>query len=68
MKTLKIQDHEELVRDVETRAVLNTDLTSLQRYKARRQKLWEKDQEFQEMKTEISELKALLHQLIEKVK
>lgn len=68
MKTLKIKDHEELVRDVETRAVLNTDLTSLQRYKARRQKLWEKDQEFQEMKTEISELKALLHQLIEKVK
>ena len=68
MKTVKIKDHEALVRDVETRAVLNTDSTSLQRYKARRQKLWEKDHEFQEMKTEISELKALLHQLIEKIK
>ena len=68
MKVVKIKDHEELVRDVETRAVLNTDLTSLQRYKARRKKLWEKDHELQEMKTEISELKVLLHQLIEKVK
>ena len=61
---VKIQDHEELVRDTVNQAVLNKDLTSLEAYRARRAMQWQKDAELREIKEEISELKELLHQLV----
>jgi hypothetical protein len=36
--TLKILDNEHLVRDVKTHAVLNTDLSSLEKYRAKRER------------------------------
>lgn len=64
---LIIEQDENFVRDVKTNAVLNTDMTSLQKYKARREKEREMLQtidEVKEMKSELSEIKTLLHQLI----
>ena len=69
MDKLKIENHEELVRDTKTQAVLNTDLSSLQAYKKRREIQRQKDAELQEIKEEMSEIKGLLHQLLaEKIK
>lgn len=64
MKKVKIENHEDLIRDEETKAVLNADLSSLQSYKKRRNLMRQKDAEIVEIKNELSEMKELLHQLI----
>jgi len=65
---LKIENHEELVRDAETQAVLNTDLTSLEQYKARREKERKKENEVRQIRQDLDEMKTLLKVLVEKVK
>jgi hypothetical protein len=64
---LKILDNEHLVRDVKTNAVLNTDLSSLEKYKAKRErekKVSSTINEIENMKDEIKEIKSLLYQLL----
>jgi hypothetical protein len=61
---LKVKDHDDLVRDTQTQAVLNSDLTSLQAYKKRRDALRKKDSELESLKEEVSELKDLVHKLL----
>lgn len=69
MKKVKIENHEDLIRDEETKAVLNADTSSLKAYKKRRDALRQKDVEISQMKDDISELKSMLQQLLaEKVK
>jgi hypothetical protein len=65
---LIIEDDETLVRDVKTNAVLNTDLTSLQAYRAQRNKLRQKDEEVKSLREEIDEIKSILQLLVEKIK
>lgn len=67
---LIIEDNEHLVRDTKTGAILNTDLSALDKYKMRRKQQWELQQKLGELdavKEEISEVKALLHQLLDRV-
>ena len=64
MKTLKIKDEEELVRDVNTQAVLNNNMSSLEKYKARRNKEREMSSDVQTLKNDMKEIKELLQQLI----
>ena len=64
MKTLKIKDNEELVRDVNTQAVLNSNMSSLEKYKARRNKEREMNDDVQTLKNDMKEIKELLQQLI----
>lgn len=61
---VKVKDNEDLVRDTQTKAVLNTDLTSLQAYKQRRDALRKKDTELESLKNEVSELKQLVQNLL----
>lgn len=68
MDKVKILDHDNLVRDTKTKAVLNEDLTSLNAYKKQREKLRQKDAEVQSLKEEISEIKSILKTLVEKIK
>lgn len=68
MDKLKIVDHDNLVRDTKTQAVLNTDLTSLEAYKRHRNKLRQKDAEIELLKNEVSEIKDILKTLVEKIK
>jgi hypothetical protein len=66
-KYLKVKDAEELVRDVSSSAILNTDNAALKAYKAKKAKEALVDQiikENAELKTEISEIKSLLKQMI----
>ena len=60
MKTLKIKDNEELVRDVNTQAVLNSNMSSLEKYKARRDKDREMNDDVQTLKNDMKEIKELL--------
>jgi hypothetical protein len=62
MKELPIEDNENLVRDQETSAVLNTNNNALQAYKKRR----EKEMEIEQLKDDVSEIKSLLKQLLNK--
>lgn len=65
---LKVQDHENLVKDTVTKAVLNTDLTSLQAYRAQRDKQRQKDREIEHLKEDVREIKDILQLLVEKIK
>ncbi len=64
MKTLKIKDEEELIRDVKTQAVLNSNMSSLEKYKARRNNEREMNDDVQTLKNDMKEIKELLQQLI----
>lgn len=68
MKKVKIKDHDELVRDVKTQAVLNTDLASLEAYRAQRDKIRRKDDEIKTIREELDEIKDILQLLVEKIK
>jgi len=65
---LKVKDHENLVKDTQTKAVLNTDLTSLQAYRAHRNKQRKKDGEIERLKEDVKEIKDILQLLVEKIK
>jgi len=68
---LIIEENESLVRDAKTSAILNRDLSALDKYKQLRNKQWELESKLSEIdsvKEEISEVKALLHQLLDRVK
>ena len=62
----KIENSESLIRDKNNSAVLETDLNSLQLNRKRREQANQKDKEIENMKSEISELKSLVKQLINK--
>lgn len=63
---VKIQDHEELIRDNNSSAVLNVDNQALEQYKARKRKQREKNEEIENLKQDVSEIKSLLYKLLEK--
>lgn len=65
---VKVKDHENLVKDTETKAVLNTDLTSLEAYRAHRNKQRQKDGEIERLKEDVKEIKDILQLLVEKIK
>lgn len=66
---LRVKENERLVRDTDNLAILNTDRSAL---KAHEQKMIElrkrklQEEEINNIKRDVSEIKALLRQLIEK--
>jgi hypothetical protein len=70
MKYAKVKENPELVRDMDSKAVLNTNVSALQAYKKKR----EKQQEIQSavddinnMKNEINEIKTLMQRILDKI-
>jgi hypothetical protein len=70
MKYAKVKENPELVRDMNSKAVLNTNLTAMQAYKKKR----EKQQEIQSavddinnLRQEVNELKTLMQRLLDKI-
>lgn len=71
MDKLKIVDNENLVRDVKSQAVLNTDMTALEKYRAKRNRDNQISHSLDEVKTlkdEVAEIKEMLNQLYQLVK
>jgi len=63
---VKIEDNPNLVRDKDSNAVLNTDLDALQKYRMKRNIDRQRDDEISELKKEMSEIKSLLYQMVNK--
>jgi hypothetical protein len=64
MTYIKVQDENNLYRDVDTGAIINTDRSAFEKYKKSRNKFRNMEQDLDYVKSEISEIKSLLHQLI----
>lgn len=48
-------------------AVLNVDNSGLQSYRQAREKLWEEKKQFEQMKSDVSDLKDMMAQILEKL-
>lgn len=75
MSLLKVKDHEHLYRDSYSKAVLNTDRTALEEYYAKveflkKQKAEQEEtkQRIQSLEENMSEIKSLLLELVNKGK
>ncbi len=64
MKSLKIKDNEDLIRDTKSNAVLNTDMSSLEKYRARRDKERQMSSDVDELKQRMTNIEQLLQQLV----
>lgn len=70
MKYAKVKENPELIRDMNSKAVLNTNLTALQAYKKKREKQHEIQsavEDINNMKQDINELKTLMQRILEKI-
>jgi len=70
MATAKVQGHSNLVRDLKSQAIINTDSDAYARYMARKVKQSKKDDEMRSvvrevnsLKTEMREIKDLLREI-----
>jgi hypothetical protein len=70
MKHIKVQGHDNLVRDSHSKAILNTDVAGLQRYLAERDIAEKQRREKQELvekvnnlEKDMSEIKNMLYEL-----
>ena len=62
----RVDGHSDLVRDPENGAILNINRSELQKARAARIRHFEKENEVVERKNEVSEIKIMLKQLLEK--
>ena len=65
MKTVKIQDTK-YIRDVNSKAVLNTNRNALEQYKLERQRREAEKNDINRMKEDIVELKKMIKKLLGK--
>jgi hypothetical protein len=67
---LKVKDRPDLVRDMNSKAILNKDLNALNKYREERDfkmKLANVVQEHNDLKKDVSEIKDLLNKLLERI-
>ena len=57
---VKIKDHPDLVKDMDSKAVLNTNYAALLEYKKKQQM----QSEIENLKSDVSEIKQLLNKII----
>lgn len=70
MKYAKVKENPELVRDMDSKAVLNTNVPALQAYKKKREKQQEVNaavDDINTMKNEINEIKTLMQRILDKI-
>lgn len=65
MKTVDI-DNKQLQRDLNSKAILSTNMNALENYKSAREQKQKEVQEMKEMKNDIAELKKMIQTLIGK--
>ena len=62
----KIKGKEHLIKDEYSKAVINTDKDAYTLYKRRKTIMQTKNSEIQQLKSEVSELKIMMTQVLEK--
>lgn len=60
MKRAKVEDHSDLERDLNTQAIINTDMVAYEKYINEKNTRLRYENELRELRSEISVLKALL--------
>ena len=65
-KYIKIENEQDLVKDRDTGAVLNTNLDSLSAYKSKRKKDLEMNNKIKKLESDIGDIKTMLKELINK--
>ena len=63
MSTVKVQGHSNLVRDLKSQAIVNTDSDAYARYMARKVKQSKKDDEMREVVREVNSLKTEMREI-----
>ena len=63
---IQVEGNSGLVRDRITGAILNVNSTEIQKARLRKKKEKQQELEIQELKKDVSEIKVLLKQLVEK--
>lgn len=61
---LKVEGEEGLYRDPTSKAIINKNKKAWLNHKVRRRKLQEKNQEIENLKSDVAELKELVKQLV----
>ena len=67
MNYLKVKGHENLVRDKDTNVVININRSEIEQAKKRKAERIKKEQEINNLKNEVSEIKSMLTKVIEKL-
>lgn len=65
-KYIRVEGNSGLVRDRETGAILNANVTEIQKARLKKNKEKQRELEIQELKKDVSEIKVLLTKLVEK--
>ena len=63
MATAKVQGHSNLVRDLKSQAIINTDSDAYARYMARKVKQSKKDDEMRSVVREVNSLKTEMREI-----
>jgi len=64
---VKVTDHPNLIKDTDTQAILNTDLSAVARHEERITKVNKElqlDSDIQNLKNDVSEIKNMLRELL----
>jgi len=64
---IKVEGHDNLVRDKQTGAILNKDSSSYQSYMRQKQVKLSERNEIEKLKSEVGEIKDMLKVIIEKL-
>ena len=64
---IQVEGHSNLLRDESSTAIVSNDMSSYELHKRRRETFKVQKNEINTLKDEVSEIKNLLHTLIEKV-
>lgn len=62
---IPVKGHPDLARDMNTNAIVNINKEQADRRRAARDALIKEKQEFEQVKSDVKEIKALLHKLLE---
>lgn len=65
-KLIPVEGHPQLARDASTGAIVNINTKSLTDARAAKQRRKEKDQELEQLKEDVAEIKQLLRLLVNK--
>jgi len=67
MNYLKVADEQNLIRDAESYAILNTDKAAIESAKERKARLKKEKQELDTLKNDVNDIKILLNQIVDKL-
>jgi hypothetical protein len=69
MRIAKIKDHPTLIKDLDSCAILNTDIAAVRRHEERLNKVnkeLQRDADISQLKTDMNELKSMLLELLQR--